>query len=87
MKPYATLRQIVEHATIVSADHCITEYSKAETTPIPWIWEEKFAQEIAEYCARICEDLGTAVVGTTEYAHFPFDDCAYQIRKEFGLCQ
>ena len=78
-----TLRQIVSEAYVKSVDSIITENHKS---PAPaWMFEERFAKEIAQYCADICLDLGTSVAGVAPIA--PFDDCAYQIKKEFGICQ
>ena len=50
------------------------------------IFLEKFAQLVAEDCAGICEEMGTAVAGCnggvpTKIA----DDCADWIRKDFGI--
>ena len=44
------------------------------------------AQAVAEYCAQVCEEMGTAVAGCdggkpTKIA----DDCADQIRRDFDL--
>ena len=51
-----------------------------------WLFEQYFAEEVAEYCASVCEEMGTKVAGCdggkpTRIA----DDCAAWIRKDFGL--
>lgn len=60
-------------------DQAITKCEEGDA----WEFERHFAQAIAEYCADICLDLGTAIAGVSPTA--PFDDCAYQIKKEFNL--
>lgn len=46
----------------------------------------ELAQAVAEYCAQVCEEMGTATAGCdggkpTQIA----DDCAEWIRRDFGL--
>ena len=50
------------------------------------IFLEKFAQLVAEDCASICEEMGTATAGTENgFPTMIADDCARWIRKDFGL--
>lgn len=51
-----------------------------------WEFEWRFAEEVAEYCASICEEIATPLAGCydnklTEMA----DQCAATIREDFGI--
>ena len=44
------------------------------------------AQQVAEYCAQVCEEMGTHVAGCEEGRPTRIaDDCADWIRRDFGL--
>lgn len=48
--------------------------------------KKELAQAIAEYCAGVCEEMGTAVAGCDggEITRIA-DDCANWIRRDFDL--
>jgi hypothetical protein len=51
-----------------------------------WEFEFYFAQEIAEYCASLCEEIGTPVAGCYDNKLTTIaDDCAATIREDFGI--
>lgn len=48
--------------------------------------KQELARAIAEYCAQVCEEMGTVMAGCD--AGVPTrmaDDCAEWIRRDFGL--
>jgi len=48
--------------------------------------KRELAQAIAEYCAGVCEEMGTAVAGCDDGKPTRIaDDCADWIRRDFGL--
>ena len=50
------------------------------------IFVEKLVQLVAEDCAGICEEMGTAVAGCSGGVPTKIaDDCADWIRKDFGI--
>lgn len=57
-----------------------TPYSKAGE------FERFFAEEVAEYCASLCEEIGTPVAGCHDNKLTAMaDDCAATIREDFGI--
>jgi hypothetical protein len=52
----------------------------------PWTFERFFAEEVAEYCASLCEEIGTPVAGCYDNKLTAMaDDCAAIIREDFGI--
>ena len=52
----------------------------------PWEFERFFAEEVAEYCASLCEEIGTPVAGCYDNKLTAMaDDCAATIREDFGI--
>lgn len=50
--------------------------------------KRELAQAIAEYCAEVCEEMGTTVAGCDGGVPSRIaDDCADWIRRDFGLCE
>jgi hypothetical protein len=48
--------------------------------------KEQLACAIAEYCAQVCEEMGTVMAGCDAGASTRMaDDCAHWIRRDFGL--
>lgn len=51
-----------------------------------WTFERFFAEEVAEYCASLCEEIGTPVAGCYDNKLTAMaDDCAATIREDFGI--
>ena len=48
-----------------------------------WQFEWRFAEEVAEYCASLCEEIGTPVAGCYDNKLTALaDDCAATIRED-----
>ena len=47
-------------------EYCIDKHSNS-TGPIPWVWEEKFAELIIEECAKIAEDASKLRMPASTY--------------------
>lgn len=56
------IRKLAEEATL----YCIENY-KNVPHPTPWVWEETFAKNIIEHCAKIVEDASVARIPASEY--------------------
>ena len=51
-----------------------------------WEFERFFAEEVAEYCASLCEEIGTPLAGCYDNKLTAMaDDCAATIREDFGI--